>query len=93
MNAVLKATTSSTPTLRRWFERAGWFLFLLIGLAAFALSACGPIRARPDLKRSTLTQPDSDRCVRGRKAIPAGNVGLPGYPVVVVLDEPCEAKP
>jgi hypothetical protein len=83
---------SSTPWLQRWFERAGWFLFLLVGLAVFALSACGEFRPRPDLKVSTLTQ-SSVACVHGHKTEQAGTMGPYGTPVVLVTAEPCEVRP
>ncbi|NII53550.1 hypothetical protein [Luteibacter sp. SG786] len=83
---------SSESLLQRWFERAGWFLFLLVGLAIFALSACGEFRPRPDLKVSTLTQ-SSVSCVHGHKTEPVGTMGPYDTPVVLVTAERCEVRP
>lgn len=89
MPAEPKPPASSTPTVQRWFERAGWFLFLLVGLWVFGLSACGPMRARPDLRTSTLTQP-SATCVHGHRTEQVGTMGLYGTPVVLVTAKRCD---
>lgn len=89
----LRHASSSTPALRHWFEdRGGWLVTLLLIGAVMALTACGPFRARPDLKVSTLTQ-SSVSCVRGHKTEQVGTTGMYGTPVVLVTAAPCEVKP
>lgn len=54
------------------------------------LSACGPFRARPDLRISTMTLPEqSDTCIRGFKARSNGTIGQYDTKVVEVSNDPC----
>lgn len=88
-----KHASSPTPSFQRWFEdRGGWFIALIVGFALAALTACGPMRARPDLKVSTLTE-SSVSCVRGHKTEQVGTTGLYGTPVVLVTAERCGVTP
>lgn len=89
----VKHASSSIPAFQRWFEdRGGWFIALMVGFALAALTACGPMRSRPDLKVSTLTE-SSVVCVHGHKTEQVGTVGLYDTPVVLVTAERCEVRP
>lgn len=89
----LRHASSSTPSLRYWFEdRGGWLVVFILIAAVVGLTACGPFRARQDLKVSTLTQ-SSASCVRGHKTEQVGTTGMYGTPVVLVTAEPCGVKP
>ena len=89
----VKHASSSTPAFQQWFEdRGGWFIALMVGFALAALTACGPMRARPDLKVSTLNE-SSVSCVRGHKTAQVGTMGFYDTPVVVVTAERCGVNP
>ncbi|NID15418.1 hypothetical protein [Luteibacter yeojuensis] len=68
------------------------YTWIFVAAAMAALSGCGPIRARPDLKVSTLTQPDQAHCVRGYKTRSTGTVGQYDAQVVEVTGERCREE-
>lgn len=80
---------SSTPELQRWFERAGWFLAILIGLALLALSAC----SSPEAVRRRNTPDPVPTCIQGRQMQQVGTYGPEKVPVVVATYRPCKRHP
>jgi hypothetical protein len=90
----LRHAASSTPTLQRLGESpAGIFLMLMIGLAIFALAACGNFRPSTTHPASTMTLPNTHaNCSHGFKTRQTGSIGAYGTPVVEVTDEPCEGR-
>lgn len=77
---------SSTPALQRWFERAGWFLAILLGLAVLAMSACSSPEA---IRRRNTTDP-VPTCIQGRQMQQVGTYGPEKVPVVVATYRPCK---
>ncbi|WP_036114517.1 MULTISPECIES: hypothetical protein [Luteibacter] len=90
----LMHSESSTPTLQRYGESpVGIFLMLMIGLAIFALAACGNFRPSTTHPASTMTLPNIHaNCSHGFKTRQTGSIGAYGTPVVEVTDEPCEGR-
>lgn len=65
------------------------YVWIVAACSLGILSGCGPIRARPDLKTTTLTLPDSGDCAKGYKVRKTGSLGAYGTQVTEVTNEHC----